>query len=164
MVAVLGEAMKYVCLLIVAILVAGCIRTSTQMLDERTAIITGRGTAFDKAATVQHDVLLRAAILANSRGFRYFQIVGGADQTRIATMVIPGQTYSSGYATGTATTMGNTTFGSANYSGSSYTTPTSVVPLVKPGMDVTIRMFRQGEVYPGQPGIWDAQSILAANK
>ena len=79
-------------------------------------------------------------------------------------MVIPGQTYSSGTVTGTATTMGNTTYGNADYSGSSYTTPTNIVPLVKPGMDVTIRMYKQGVVYPGQPGICDAQSILAANK
>jgi hypothetical protein len=134
------------------------------MLDERTAIVTARGTAFDNPATVQHDVLVRAAILTSSRGFRFFQVLGATDRTRTATMVIPGETHSSGTVAGSATTVGNTTYGNANYSGSSYTTPASIIPLVKPGTDITIHMFKQGETYSGQAGIWDAQSIIAANK
>jgi hypothetical protein len=133
------------------------------MIDNRTAIVTARGTAFDRLASVQHDVLVRAAILTKARGFKYFQVLSVADATTTATMILPGQTYTSGTVTGSATTVGNTTFGNANYSGSSYTTPTNIIPLIKPGTDITIRMYKDGEVYAGQAGVWDAQGIISAN-
>ncbi len=35
-------------------------------------------------------------------------------------------------------------------------------PAFRPGADVTIKVFREGEVDPARPGIWDAQQILTA--
>jgi hypothetical protein len=36
-------------------------------------------------------------------------------------------------------------------------------PSIRPGADVTIRIYRQGEIDPQSPGAWDAQSIAAGN-
>jgi hypothetical protein len=37
----------------------------------------------------------------------------------------------------------------------------SDVPLIRPGADVTIEVFREGEIDPRRPGVWDAQNIGA---
>ena len=149
---------------LIALIAAGCARATVAMLDERTAIISGHGSAFNSMAEVQQRTLLTAAKTTQARGFRYFQVVGAANTSSTGTMYIPGQTYTSGTATGTATTLGNTTYGNANYSGTSYSTPGTVVPLFKPGVDVTIRMYRDGEINPRTPGVWDSLSILAVQQ
>jgi hypothetical protein len=38
---------------------------------------------------------------------------------------------------------------------------TAPAPGVRPGADVTIRVFGAGEVRPQTPGVWDAQAIAA---
>jgi hypothetical protein len=35
------------------------------------------------------------------------------------------------------------------------------VPSIQPGIDVTIRVYRDGEINPQSPGIWDAENIGA---
>ena len=76
-------------------------------------------------------------------------------------MILPGQTYSSGTLTAQSNTFGSMTTTTGVYSGSTYTTPASAVPFVKPGMDIVIKMFREGEIDPRTPSVWDADSILA---
>jgi hypothetical protein len=134
------------------------------MLDQRTAIISSHGTAFDSAAKVQHETIVEAAKVTVSRGYRYFQIVGAQDTTRTATLYVPGQTQTNGSVSGTAMTTGPYTTYNGTYNSQTTKTPGQVVPLIKPGMDITVRMYRDGEINIQQPGVWDAQSILAVNQ
>jgi len=147
-----------------AFVLAGCVRAHTSMLDERTAIISARGTAFDSMAEVQQRVIVDAANTALSRGFRYFVIVNGQDASVRGTAYFPGQTYSNGTATATVNTMGNTAYGTATYSGNSYTTPGTAVGFIKPRENVTVRFFREGEIDPRMQGVWDARSVLSAQR
>jgi len=36
-------------------------------------------------------------------------------------------------------------------------------PPIRPGANLAIRVYRQGEIDPRTPGVWDAQSIAAGN-
>lgn len=151
------------CLLVAGLIlgcasVAGCVRTDTEMLDSSTAMISARGTAFDTPATVLKATRVAAAKVAQSRGFRYFAIVSVQDATRTATIYTPPQTHSYGTMTGTVSPYGNV---NATYTDSTYATPGSVETLIKPGSDVVIRFFREGEVDPRAQGICDVESVLA---
>ena len=84
-------------------------------------------------------------------------VAGGQDQTRGGAVYIPGQTYSTG--TASANCFGANCAGS--YEGQTYTTPGSAMGYVKPGADIYIRFYREGEIDPKTPGLWDADSVLA---
>ena len=131
------------------------------MLDDRRAVISGHGTAFDGQADVLHATLLEAASATLSHGYRYFAILGSQNTSRAGVIYTPTQSYSNGYVNGTANVYGNTGSYTGNYSGTTTTVPGQAIPFVKPGMDVEIYMYKDGEVRPS-PQIWDAQSIMAA--
>lgn len=147
--------MKKALLLGFVVVLAGCVRTETAQIDARTAIISGRGSAFDSAAKVQVAAMVQAAKTTKSKGFRYFTVLGAQDTTTHGAVYIPGQTTSNTTVSG----FGNTAYATTT----STTTPGSMVGIVKPGEDITIKMFKEGEVQASAPGIWDADSILAAN-
>lgn len=135
--------------------VSACVRAHTEMLDERTAIISGRGTAFDSMSGVTHHIFIKAARLAQARGFRYFQILNDQQAIEHSYMYTPGQSYTNG----TVNVAGNTAY----YNQSTTTTPGTVSQFNKPTENTMVRFYNSGEVNPNQPGIWDAQSVLAAN-
>jgi hypothetical protein len=132
------------------------------MLDQNTAIISGSGTAFISRPQVIQAVLIEAAQTTKAHGFRYFAIVSADDTTQHSTLYMPGQTYTSGTLTGTATSFGNTTNLGGTYTGYTTGTPGSLVPISRPGAEIAVKMYREGEIDPGAQGIWDADSILAA--
>jgi len=145
--------MRIYTLLLAAVALTACTHASTTMLDERHAIVSGRGNAFANQAQVAQTTLVEAAKTTIAHGFRYFSIIGAQDTSRAGVFVTPSQTYS----TGTASFYGNT----GTYSGQSTTYGGQAIPFIKPGMDVEIYMYKDGEAQPG-PKVWDAQSILAA--
>ncbi len=150
--------MKSILIAGVAVMVlCGCVRTTSDALDERRMVISGRGNAFATQGEVVKASLQEAARQAKAKGYRYFQIAGGKDQTSRGAVYIPGQTYSSG--TATANCFGANCTGS--YQGQTYTTPGSAMGYVKPGADIYVRFYREGEIDPSTPGLWDANSVLA---
>lgn len=143
----------------------GCVRTSTTMLDSRTAIISGKGSAFDSHAGVAQATLVEAANLTIQNGYRYFVITGSQDRTRRGMLYSPGQSQTTGTLSGTTTTMGNMQTVNGSYSSNTITSPGTVTPLEKPGMDVEVKMFKVGEINPKKvEGVWDAEDVLAVNK
>jgi hypothetical protein len=138
-----------------------CVQSTTTMLDSRTAIISGRGSAFDDNPQVVKAMLSEAAETTKARGFTHFQIVGSQDATRHGAVVLPGQTTTTGTMSGTANTFGNFGTYGGTYTSRTTTTPGTVIPTVMPGADITIRMYAEGEVSPNTPGLWSAESILA---
>ncbi|GAN68728.1 hypothetical protein [Acetobacter orleanensis] len=126
------------------------------MLDERTAIISGKGSSFDDLASVTHKVFMQAAITGQQRGFQYFQILDDKHGYR-PTYV---QNAATSSTTGTVTKTGRH---STSYNETTTSTPASVTRLDKPMKETVVRFYKTGEVTPGQPGIWSVQSILSAN-
>lgn len=142
---------------IAAVLLSGCVTAKATMLDDRTAIISGRGNNFTSQADVLHKVLIEAATTAQARGYRYFVIESSQDTTRRGTAYFPGQTTTTGSVSGVCATAVCT----GNYRSQSYTSPGSAVPIVKPGADVQVRFYREGEIDPSPRHVWDTQSVLA---
>ncbi len=143
-----------------ALLLAGCVTASTKMIDDRTAVIKGRGNAYVSMGDVQARIMLQAATEAQARGYAYFVLGDSYDSSRSGTFAMPTTTntdfsgsahcfgaYCNGSGTATSTTYGGGAFG-----------------YVKPGADVMVRFFREGEIDPNRPGVWTAARILAAQQ
>ncbi len=142
---------------LLALALADCTRASTTMLSPDTAVISGRGTAFDTSGGVAKATLNEAATQTLARGYRYFVVTNAQDASRTGVFVSPG--HSTSYTTGSVYASGNYATGSATTQ--TYTTPSTATPFVKPGVEATIKMYRQGEIDPKAPGVWDAQAVLA---
>lgn len=157
--------MKYVAfafaLGVLAVGTTGCVRSKSVMLDASTAIISSRGSAFDSHARVTQAALVEAATLAVSRGYRYFVIVDTQDRTITTLWHDSGTTKTTGTVDGLVMGSGNSKVVAGNYSASTTSTPATTTTLIKPGSDVTVKMFREGELDPKSPGVWDAPAVLA---
>lgn len=143
---------------VAALSMTACVTAETAMLDERTAIISGRGDEYSSAARVQQRVLLEAAESATERGFRYFLVMSAQDTTRRGIAQMPITTTGQGQATTTCS------YGTCrtNAQGNAMTMGGGAYEFTMPGADVQVRFYREGEIDPATPGLWDAQSILAA--
>ena len=138
------------------ILMSGCVSSHTDFIDDRTAMISGRGTAFDNASSVKPHILIKASELAVSKGFKYFQVIDDMQGTDHSYLVQNGPSYTHG----TLSAYGNT----ARYNQTTTNSPSSINEIDKPKEETTVRFYKDGEINPDQNGVWDAQRILAANQ
>jgi hypothetical protein len=134
---------------------SGCVRTQTAMLDQRTAIISGKGGLGRTMAEIQQKELVEAAKACKAAGYRYFGVMDARNTSQAGTVFIPGQTYTNGTVTG----FGNM----ATYQQTTTTMPGQAIPYITPGQDMTVRFLKDGDFTPGQQGVWDAESVLAVN-
>lgn len=125
-----------------ALMLAGCTHASTAMLDGRTAVISASGGAGKSMADVQQRAFLEAAKLTQAHGFRYFVVLGAENASQTGAIVGHGATFSDG-------------------NGGTFQGPSTVVPFVRPGTDVTIRMYGEAD-RPAGDAVWDSAAILAA--
>ncbi len=119
-------------------------------LSSNTEMINARGNGFTDPSRVQKFVLLKSAQDCLSSGFSKFVIVSVQDTSRTGTMVFPGQTYSNSTVTG----FGNM----ATVNTTSYSTPASVVPFMKPGANVVVKFLKSDD--PAAANAYDAQLIV----
>lgn len=113
-----------------ALAASACVSTDARMLDDRTAVISGRGGGTKSGAEVMQAALVEAAQQTKARGFDLFQVQSATDQTR--TQLVASQV--------------------------------SATTVVKPGLDIVVRMYRAGELAPDAPGAYSADKVLAASK
>lgn len=142
--------------LVAALALAGCVATNVSAIDSRTAIISGRGTAFDNAASVQTTMLRKAAELTLSRGFTHFIVVGAQDRSSSSIYRAPTTTSTAG--TLNSSCMGAYCSGSLN--ATSQTTGGSLYNIAKPGADMMVRFLTAAEA--SGTNAWSAQEIMAA--
>src|SRR5512139_483087 len=138
--------MRNVLILLLGITLSACIDTKSVMLDDRTATISSRGGALVSSAEIQRDLIQNAARTSQARGFPYFAIVGSADRTTSYTAI----NQAPGYMLNTGG--GNYMYMPGYASANNY---------IMPGGDITIRMYRDGEINPDQRGVWSVRSVLA---
>jgi hypothetical protein len=98
---------------------SACMNAAPKMLNERTAVISGRATVGDNPSNAARKTLIRAAAMTLDHGFRYFQIIRPQNTGAIHGGVSP----------------------------------------IQPGVNVTIKLYREGEISPHRPGVWDAENI-----
>jgi hypothetical protein len=143
-----------------ALMLGGCVTAELSNLDERTSIISGRGTSFDNPADVARVVLARAATEAQARGFSHFAILSVEDRSRLLEYQTP-------VTTQTATeerTNCNRRRCTAELVTTTTTSGGEIVPDVEPGSDVTVRFLHGEEVRPGARDVWEAASVLAVQR
>lgn len=111
------------------------ITTGIMSINERTVVISGRGTQYHSMSSVEKDILRAAAEATISHGFTYFAVVGvqNASQSKsyisfYDRLLVSGAILDSDYASAAALQRGG------RYAVS------------LPGADVTIRFFNESEL------------------
>jgi len=136
------------------VLLSACASASSSMLSEDTAIVSAEGAGPADRDRVIRDVLAEAARVTNANGYRYFVVLTADDLTHTVTVRTPGRLL---YNQPPRSNEAFGAFSGRAYAtgGSTYQTPDRVQEHVKPAMDIIIRMYRAGEIEPGE-GVWDA--------
>lgn len=133
---------------------------SASVIDGTHARISAKGNGFTDSATIQEYALLKAAEVTTAANKHYFKIVNASDTTRHTSYTTPTQSYTTTTGTVNANTYGNNVYGSYQGNTSTTTYGGQTTNFVKPGTDVIIRMFFEGEVDAKQPGVFDAAAIM----
>jgi hypothetical protein len=135
------------------ILLAGCASSESEsiLIRDDTAVISVLSDSAGDRAKFIDQALVEAARMARANGYRYFVILDTADASHTVVKVRRGLPISvqNNPFRGTAL--------SSNYiGGATYTLPDRRIPYVRFGVDMTIRMYRDGEVDPANPGVWNS--------
>jgi hypothetical protein len=142
-----------------AALLAGCATPQNgMMLTEDTALVSIVGAAGAKHRALVNQSLADAARLTHAHGYRYFVVLATDNSNKTVTRTIPGHAINQ--PNNTSRPIGNGNLSSQNFPGASFTTPDRDVKEVRPGIDITIRMFREGGVDPMMDGVWNSEILL----
>ena len=151
--------MRKFAILAAAVLCAGCSTVHTTMLSGNSAVISATGGNTSDYNRVMQQGLTEAAKLTRTQGYQYFIVVSAEDTTRFGISHMPGHIY--GAQARVDRPIGTTNLGPSYFPGATYQGPATDIPYVRPGVDITIRMYRQGEIDPSQPGVWRADETVA---
>ena len=141
-----------------AILLSGCVTAKSTMLSDSTAVVTTVGPQDADRNEIVQATLTEAAKLTRMHGYRYFTILMAQDASRWGSVTTPGVTLL--IAAGNERPLGSTNLGPQTIPGSKFSGPDNVMPVIRPGLEITIRMYRDGEVDPGRPEVWNPEVIL----
>lgn len=108
------------------------VEATPRMLDDHTVVISGSGAGTDSMSSVQQEIFRTAARTAKSSGYQYFLVLN-EQKTQV-----PGPSSSYG----------------SKQSRRTY-------QLAEPRDELTARFYRTGEIDPNQPGLFNADSVLA---
>jgi|GEM_PF-5389220 len=122
------------CSLLSFILLSACIAPMRPLGSGQIGTISGRETAGLSTPAAAKKILSEAAQLTLDHGFRYFVLLSSPDQQRNGA-ASPPQRAQTAAAQGTS---------------------------VHPGMDVTFKAFRKGQINPNTAGVWDAFYVMNA--
>ncbi|HXJ02395.1 MAG TPA: hypothetical protein VNH44_14325 [Micropepsaceae bacterium] len=139
---------KILILAAAALLLGGCVAPNSVMLADDSALISAHGSSPADREKIIQDVLAIAAKTTAAHGYRYFIILKAEDASRAGTMFLPDRP-------GTRTAPSNLSRPGANYSQLSRN-----VSYLRPGLNITIRMFREGEIDPTIKGVWNTDGTM----
>lgn len=153
---------KLVLLAACGIFLNGCASGSrtTMMITDDTALITVLAQGEGDREQIFNEAVAEAALATRSRGYRYFVIVDTADASQSGVKVRRGRPVQiqevPGIAKGGSALSSNYIAGTG---GSNYTTPDQRIPYVRLGLDITIRMYRESDIDPATPGVWNSDIV-----
>ena len=157
----LGVAMvKAIRLSALALLLAGCASASpsqSMMITEDTALISSVANGLETKQVLLDEALTEAAKVTRAHGFRYFVVLGADDASAVVTRVIPGRTFLRQNIAPRA--FGTTNLSGTYLPGATFVTPDQQVKQVRLGVDITIRMYRDGDIDPKREGVWNSENI-----
>jgi hypothetical protein len=139
---------KFLALSAALFLLGGCTASRSVMLADDSAMISAFGRSPDDREKVIQDVLAEAAKTTAAHGYQYFIILKAQDTSRTGILTVTDQTSN-------RTAANNFSKPGANYAqfsrNGSY---------LRPGLDITIRMFREGEIDPRIMGVWNTDGTM----
>jgi uncharacterized protein YceK len=148
---------KFIAVAACAVLLSGCVSARSTMLTESTAVVTAWGAHSNDRDEVVYATLEEAAKLTRMHGYRYFVILMAEDASHWGSTNVPGLVLH--YNRNTRTVEAPIP-GLQHVPSSTFTTPDTSVPYITPGLMITIRMYREGEVDPGRQEVWNPEVIL----
>ena len=133
--------------------------TST-MLTSNTGVVSVLGNKPADREKVYAATLAEAARLARMHGYQYFIVLKADNRSVTTPKYMLGQTIPYDF-TGRSTTkaLGSTNLSPAYVPGATFMGPGKTVPYVKPGLEITVKMYRQGEIDAHQDGVWNVDFI-----
>ena len=146
--------------LLIALALAGCTTAKTMMLDDRTALISGRDSGWGSGSDVARKVLIAAAQMARARGYEVFRIVSTQDTTKSGYVPIAGTAATNTH--GSAYCYGSYCSGSATTQSTGI--PAYLAPYTQAGADVVVRFYHADEIQYGTPGTYNVAAILSSQK
>src|SRR4051794_11892702 len=123
-------------LVLACLLLAACAAPKSTMLAENTAAISVVGRSPDDRERVIQDALAEAGKITREHGYQYFIIVRAQDASRSETKFLDDQTVRRSSAN------------NLSKPGANYVTVSRNVTYRRPGLDLTIRMFHEGDIDP----------------
>lgn len=138
---------------------SGCARPiESMMITEDTALVSVIGKNPEDKNKVIESSLQEAARLTASKGYRYFVILDTADASVTGERTEPPRPTQRERNITTPTAAGqlNTAPVYRDY----FRFPGRKVTYLRPGIDITIRMYREGEIDPKSQGVWNTAELL----
>jgi len=141
-------------------LLTGCVSAGAEatMLSDNTALVSATANDVSERDEVVYNALKEAANITSAHGYRYFVILSADNTSTTRSVSVPGQRLT--FQMMPPRSFGATTLGPATYPGNSYTTPDRKVTRIKPGLDIIIQMYREGEIAPQREGVWNVDVVL----
>jgi len=155
---------KITALLASAFILFGCANSSlsptSRMLSENTALVSLTGNQPADRDKVYVTTLAEAARLARTHGYQYFIILKADDHSVTTFKYMVGQNIPYDFTgRGNTRSFGSTNLSPANMGGTTFMTPGKSVPYLKPGLEITVKMYHQGEIDAHQDGVWNIDFI-----
>jgi hypothetical protein len=139
---------KFFCLFSMLLVLGACASPHTIVLADDSALISVFGNGPEDREKVIQNALAQAGRATAAQGYRYFIILKAQDVSRLGTMTVHDQT-------GPRTAPNN-----ISKPGTNYVTFSRNVTYLRPGLDITIRMFREGEIDPLIMGVWNIDGTM----
>ena len=128
------------------------------ILTDDTALISVLGQGAGDSEKIFNEALAEAARATRAYGYRYFTVIDTADTTQRGVKIRQGRQIHLQNIPGSE--RGGGSILSSNYiGGATYTSPDRRIPYVRLGLDITIRMYRDGDVNPASPGVWNSDIV-----
>jgi hypothetical protein len=145
-----------VAIVLTVLLLAGCMNTTGMMLTDSTAVVSALGSASSDRQIVFESALAEAARLARTHGYQYFIVLKVDDRSVTTTEYMLGEpipyTVTGHQSRNPAISF---SLSQANKAGGTLTGPGASVTSVKPGLAITVKMYRQGEIDSQRDGVWN---------
>jgi hypothetical protein len=130
------------------------------MLTENTALVSFVGSKPADRDRVYAGTLAEAARLARAHGFQYFTVLKADDRSVTIDKYTLGQNIPYDFTgRGSGRSFGSSNLSPANMGGATFMAPGKAVPYLKPGLEITVKMYRRGEIDSRQDGVWNIDFI-----
>jgi hypothetical protein len=149
-----------IAIILTVLLLGGCMSATGMMLTDSTAVISALGPASSDRGSVFDSALAEAGRLARTHGYQYFVVLKLDDRSVTTTRYMPGEAIPFDLTGHVSRNPAVTPILSpANMAGGTLAGPGKALTYVKPGLEITVQMYRQGEIDSNREGVWNVDFL-----